>query len=334
MQSDFSTTVINNRKRIESFYVLKALAAFFVVLLHVPAYCPELVPVVGVGTPCFLCITGYLLYSADYERERFKCIKWAKKTMRLALVCNLIYGALRLFLTDWNVGGYMFYITALFHGGNISHPLWYLTGLWEALLIFVVVIRYVPKLIHWFPLLAVVGYMLRTHGASLFPQVDAWTLLMIRDTALFTSLPFLSIGYLIHKHSDYLLRKICVECFFLASLIGAFAEYYLRVRLQFDCSCFLFFTYPLIVSMMLLCVKYPNFTIPVVGVIGKKHSPNIYYFHMLFVWCIKGLGIQISYPIITAACIYMATIPLSYAFIKGGAYWQKKVWPPLLALFL
>ena len=66
-------------KRIESLYVLKAICAFFVITIHLPTFQKILVPIAGVGTPCFLCITGYLLYSASKERELEKCISWAAK---------------------------------------------------------------------------------------------------------------------------------------------------------------------------------------------------------------------------------------------------------------
>ena len=302
-----------NKKKIDSLYILKAISSFFVVTIHSECIHKEWLDfIVAIGTPCFLAITGYLLFSNDSHRELQKCKKWALKLFRLSLICMLVYmifycpivGA----IFTWRT-----ILVNLFTGDRICFPLWYLTALWEALLLFWLIRKYIPRLISWLPLILILTYILRV-----YPHIISWSgidkyglHLTVRNNAIITSLPFLSLGYLIHKHEDFLLKHINVNIWLPIILIGLFMENQIRIAFDFPRGLFFFLSFPCIVILMLSCIKHRDFKIPFLRAIGEHHSANIYYYHM-FVIAILRYHLHILSPY-EAIITWLACIPISMA---------------------
>ena len=68
---------IEKKQRIESLYLLKAICSFFVVMIHSACWFKDNIYfILGVGTPCFLSITGYLLYSNNCSKELNKALSY------------------------------------------------------------------------------------------------------------------------------------------------------------------------------------------------------------------------------------------------------------------
>ncbi|MBQ7022059.1 MAG: acyltransferase [Akkermansia sp.] len=323
------------KRIIESLYVLKAICAFFVISIHVTVIIPHTIlqPIAGVGTPCFLCITGYLLYSANRERELGKCVAWAKKCFWLALVFNLFYAVVAYFfypaaLYPWTLEQCLrlFVLGRGIQGSN----LWYLTALWEALLVMWLILKYAPGLIRYLPLLFIIAFICRNVEA--IPTLtEKYRLLYLyfRLNMFAMSLPFLATGYLIHKYQDKILNSIKVEVCLLSSFLLIFAECLVRKKTGIPCNYFFLFTYPFVVFLILLCIKYQNFTLPIIGAIGKHHSPNIYYFHGFYIWLLSSVCLPLTDSFIPSLCIYIACLPLSFGFNIISKYWITKAWKPL-----
>lgn len=328
MASHMSTQ--EKSKRIESLYVLKAICAFFVITIHLPTFQKILVPIAGVGTPCFLCITGYLLYSASKERELEKCISWAAKSFWLAVVFNIIYVLANTFIfgiemawMDWR-----FYIKLLVLGTGASPYLWYLTALFEALLILYVIIRYAPKLMSFLPLLFIIALVMRNLEACVpeFEFPGNIHPIVIRNSCIITSLPFLATGYLLRKHEEWLLKVVNFGYALPITIVLLIAEYYLRG--QIPKNYFLLGSYPLVVLLMLLCIKHKDFTIPVLGGIGKNHSPNIYYFHGLYIMFLEEVDVYNQNAYLLALGVYIACLPCSFVYNWLSQKWKLHVWGP------
>lgn len=322
----------SNKKRIESLYVLKAICAFFVVSIHVNILIPDafLQPIAGVGTPCFLCITGYLLYSANKERELGKCIAWTKKCFWLALVFNIFYFIVAYFFRPTALYAFdmqqcirLFALGSGIRGSN----LWYLTALCEALLILWLIIKFVPRIINFLPFLFIIAFVLRNFEDN--PAYAQYHLTALRCTCLVMSLPFLATGYLLHKHQQKILTSINVNVCLVISALLVLAEYFIRLYLGVESNYFFLFTYPLVVFLMLLCVKYHDFTLPVMGTIGKKHSPNIYYFHGCVLWCADLIDVSWFNSLVFSLIVYCSCLPLSICFNLINKYWIDYVWNPL-----
>lgn len=324
-------SIQEKNKRIESLYVLKAICAFFVISIHLPTFQRILVPLAGVGTPCFLCITGYLLYSASTERELGKCKSWAAKSFWLAVTFNIIYALANAFIFDIEMEwmNWRFYIKLLFLGSGMSGFLWYLTALCEALLVLYLIIKYVPKLIRFLPLLYIIAFVMRNLEACIptFEFPGAIPPAVIRNTFLITSLPFLATGYLIRKHEEKLLKAIKLVYALPLTVAICIVEFYARGKIPNNY--FLLGTYPLIVLLMLSCIKYKNFTLPVLGNIGKHHSPNIYYFHGIFIIFLKVVNTYEQNAYLCALGVYIACLPCSFLYNWISKKWKLYIWIPL-----
>lgn len=327
-----NTNKATKSKRIESLYVLKAICAFFVISIHIPTIKKILVPFAGVATPCFLSITGYLLYSASHEREMNKCKAWAIKSFWLAVICNSLYAVVYTYVldvelpwTEWN-----FYFKTIFLGIGISGFLWYLTALFEALLLLFLIIKYCPKLINFLPLLYIIAFIVRAYEAiPNFYFLGYFHPAFIRNTCIITSLPFLATGYLIHKHQEKLLKNINLLYAIPITLVSLVAEFYIRQNLALPSSYFMLGTYPLVVFLMLACIRNKNFDIPVLGYIGKKHSPNIYYFHGLFIMFLMKNPLPTCNTYYLVLGVYLACIPCSFLYNYISEKWKALVWQPL-----
>ena len=84
-----------NMKKIEyhSLYVLKALAALFVLMIHLEFYKRQyLEPIFKCGVPVFYIISGFFLYSANpYQNEERNIRKGMTKIFKIMLFFNLAY---------------------------------------------------------------------------------------------------------------------------------------------------------------------------------------------------------------------------------------------------
>ena len=307
------------KKRIESLYVLKALCSFLVVTVHAQLWCKSaLTPLLGVATPCFLAITGFLLYSDDGEREMKKALTWSRKTFLLSLACNALYLAFYL-LDGVPLARYKLstLLINLFTGHMISTHLWYLSAVWQGLLLLYLLRRMAPGLINFAPLLYIIAFLLRAYGSELFPDIDRDTLFILRANALITALPFLCTGYLVHKHSHLLTSRLRAPAILGVGVVLAYAEYGLRTYIGGG-SLFFITTWFLVVLLLLSCCCHKDLSLPIIAYIGKEHSANIYYFHVLVLiyanrWWPEQSDLQ-------TLLVFLATLPLSYLFnltIKG-----------------
>lgn len=301
----------NRPTRIESLYLLKAISSFFVVVTH--SYCPlkeYLEFILGVGTPCFLAITGYLLFSNNCHKELKKCIKWAIKLFRLSIICMIIY-LLVYFPLLGEAWTKKIIVIHILTGSRVCFVLWYLTALWQALLIFWVIRKYIPWLILWLPLIIIATYTIRIHPGSINLSFLRALYIDARNNAIITSLPFLSVGYLIHQHQERLLKAINVNIWLPITIIALFIEFQLRVYFNLPHGLFSFLSFPCIFLLILACVRHGQFKLPLLNTIGEKHSANIYYFHMLVVTSLLHVDFTKKFePIL----VWLCCIPLSIIF--------------------
>ncbi len=328
MQS--SRTESHSIKGIASLYVMKAICAFLVVATHSRTEEPNvLTPILAIAVPVFLYITGYLLYAGDAELSRKKCIKWAVKMLGLIIVYNTIYGFVLYFVDGVNI---FTDVVRLFKfvafGSGICGHLWYLTAVFQAFLILYVVLRYVPRLIYFLPLLSIVAYILGNLGG--LPVMSLGnievTAASFRLTSIATALPFMAAGYVTHKHEDFLIRTISIKFWLPIIVIAGAAELVIRLFVFHNSNIFMVYTLFLIFILMLICIKYKNATVPVVGDIGRKHSGNIYYFHILVQRVFEYTDIYEWGVILESTIIYIVCLPISFIFNWVCAKWNMYVW--------
>ncbi len=316
------SSAVSPKKRIESLYLLKAIASFFVVCIHTHLMGKSMMMfILGIGTPCFLAITGYLLFSSDKGREIEKCLKWAKKSFLLAFVCNVVYAIPCIYADPYTyLSPSLWFKTLFVSGRDICFVLWYLTALWQGLLIFALMRKYVPRILYLLPLLYILLYLMRNQGSFLVPfTID----IGIGRNSILTTLTFLSVGYFMHMYKDTLVKIKYLKVIYGFTMLLAFIECLVYTRVFHHYSClFNFTTFPLIVMSMLLCIKNPDYKLPILNEIGRKHSANIYYFHMLlalYVW-----DLDIIKPVQTVV-VWVSAIPLSMLFVYISRWIRNRI---------
>lgn len=305
-----------HRQDIPGLYVLKALCALFVVIIHIPIAGKELLaPVIRIAVPCFYMISGYFLFSGTAEKEILKAWRWAKKAFILAFAINLFYFTVNGILSGADIRSFLLSFAT---GDTIAAHLWYLTALWQALLLFVIIRKWLPAyVIKFAPLLCLINLLL---GRYLFIFDDGTYSLhqFMRLNCVSVALPYICLGYLLRLHNNALKGKLQRLILLLLSVILIYAEeYILSIHSVNNKVSFSLFTLPLSASCFLIFLneirKAPSFIID----IGKKHSANTYYFHIFIntVLCILfGRELfSINNTCIQALAVFIVCIYFSYS---------------------
>lgn len=149
------------RESVLSLYILKAVSAVLIVFIHLPGIGFEatvLQPLMRIGVPCFFMITGYFLIDWESvlqsQRDNIfhqcsssrRVIEQIYKVLVLTVKINIIYWfllALKRYVYDCPIfsfditssNDYIKLLRILFVGDVIDSVFWYLTSLWEALVV-------------------------------------------------------------------------------------------------------------------------------------------------------------------------------------------------------
>lgn len=273
------------REDITSIYSLKALCAFFVVIIHSAMWGQaKLFYLLQIAVPCFFAVSGYFLFADDVSKECAKAWKWGKKTLLLFAFFCVAYALFHYFMYGKTFSERDLYL-CLGTGAVPSVHLWYLNSMWQALVLFVLLRRS-----HcWHPI-AVVLMLL---GGSIFsvwsishclPHSPWW-----RFAGPLWALPLMGGGYFARKYN---LQRFRTIVFVIPLAVALPVASFYPPYSQGYCPMFVTRCCYLVsaVSVLALCVKYSHCSIPIAAWIGKYHSANIYYFHVM----VKGILLYLS----------------------------------------
>lgn len=259
-----------------SLYILKALCAFFVVIIHSHIFGKSFfAPVIWSAVPCFYMCTGFFLHSNSLKEETSKLKKWINKAILLLVAINFLYLAVEFLRDNREILWYEWPLSIL-NGGIITVHLWYLSSLWQGLIVLWLLLKTSRKLLILGPLLYIVVYGL---NPILF-HVDLGHYCTWQEHLMSVSraLCFLCLGYLIsyknYKTSCSILWDICL-----------FAVVFILMKIR-PCSNAAFYVVCTIIesaSLFTISLKATHIRMPWFEWIGKYHSANIYFFHALFV---------------------------------------------------
>lgn len=205
-----STPTVSGRVPVHSLYVLKTLLAFAVCVLHspldVPFFCLP-----GATVDVFFLISGYFLYNPDLSKVQSAVKKSAHKLLITILILQLFYSIYMrelglIYLEQFPpLETPIPWLLWLLQGYSPIAPghLWFLQALLYAELAFGLFLRltkgrWIPIL---FPLLIGLG-LLGPFRPILFGQESSIFMFNFVTRAL----PYLALGYYIHKNEEVLLR--------------------------------------------------------------------------------------------------------------------------------
>ena len=260
-----------HKKSVNGLYILKAICALFVVIIHIPILWKEYMsPIVRIAVPCFFMVSGYFLYRNNRVIELSILKRWFIKIVVFTVYLVLFYSCL-LGNLDFSIQKFVF---SVFSAGAVSGPLWYMSALWQAFLC-MYIIRFVcgERGMCLTPLLLPVFLCMRSF--NLLPDCDYAPSLY---NVVFNAIPYIGLGYLVSKYKDSIknVRKYCIfYLMFLAvnyilscnsgySLDGIVCSFVTSL-----CAIFFFIVFSKFEYKSDSCIVY----------VGKNCSADIYYYH-------------------------------------------------------
>jgi fucose 4-O-acetylase-like acetyltransferase len=301
-----NTNNFDKSKGIASLFLLKAIGAIFVLLIHFKfPYKGVVEPIYRIGVPIFFVVGGYFFYSVDLSKVKERGKKTLRKMILLILFFNLIYGIVNHFILGKSiVFSFDFAKRLILYGDNIEGILWFLTSyFWTVVLIYFLIQINLKRII--FPLAVVLAVynllsgqytnLVGLHLNHVAPQYYLPYLLV--------SYPFFIMGMWLRKHEkDKILRltdKIVLRLFFI-SIICCYIEHRILVILGIYSGSTMMSAFFLTFTTMVLCIKHKDFgshrSIAFLSTIGQEHSGNIYYWQF-FVFNLFIHPFLLRYPI-------------------------------------
>lgn len=309
----------------QGLYMLKALLALFVVIIHVPMFGKsELKPLLSAAVPCFYIISGFFLYRGDRIKEIHCAWRWCKKIFTISVLVNLFY------FIYWGVQGtwrYKAFCHAFLSGDLLNAALWYLTAMWQGLLAFILIRRFVSsKVIYLLPLLIIFS-LLEGRFHFLFEDGGAYVPQWHRLNFFAVALPCLSVGYLLRKHVHRLKNLYVAIAFFVFFVVCGYAEDWIISIYVKKIISYGIFTIPVAICLFLIFLNLKKVRLSFISDIGKYHSANIYYFHVFVRYIVLEIEeyAHINAVSVRALIVYGLSIVVSIA-VNWLCVYVKKFW--------
>lgn len=312
---------------IHSLYVLKAICAFIVVMIHIPPlgvseYKSILTPFDLISVPLFLMITGYFLYHPDSKQVATRAKKAGMKALYATLSLNVIY------LLPWllrgsripiqSVDDLLLFITC---GTNIEGVLWYMLALFYSMMIILGVCQIgLAKYLKYLLLLIPLGILCGRYAFLLGADKQLYN-----EFNALLALPYIILGYAIRKHEHKLLSYKWEIISFVSLLVACIEVYTLKAHFPGYWGRYIL-TPVLSLAIFMWCLQYKSWGLGTfTEKLGKEYAGNIYYFHMLVAFGLRGISKVFSINIFyqDLGVLYVFAISLVVAMISVGI--QKRL---------
>lgn len=323
--------IIKRDNKVSSIYVLKALCAFLVVLIHTKCVNKDyFLPICRIAVPIFFMISGFFLFnnktnSIDNKRILQTAIRILCIAITTKLVYRLIYSTLGLNSIDYL--SFKFWVKEIFTGGAVVGHLWYLTAYIEVLITiyFLQKIKALKIIYYLIPCCILVNFIFGSYRYL----IGIEHLHQFLHTNFFTiGLPCFTIGMLIKKHSLQIVNDIkwwhIILCFILA-----YSEGIIKHKMGLHppgIGDIYLFTIPLAALTFIAFLKKKNlYCGQLIENIGEKHSLYIYLYHgLVLTLIVKYTDYSFQLPVIDALFIYLVTLLFSF-FLHVIPFWEKKI---------
>lgn len=310
-------------KRNDCLNMIKGIACFFVVFMHVPFLGVFGIVVKKIGefaVPLFFMISGFYLWKPEYDILK---IGLSRKIKRMFKVCFVVFAAyffwnmlishfgsghlansafMRRCFTIEHLYKFIFFQNTDIIGGR--SPYWFLFALLLTYVILLAVFR-LPKwrLIYTcLPILLLLNFYLHTTDLGWDYYNNIWT----------TAIPFVLIGFLIAERR--LFKKITPIAMVVISVISLFVAIVGSI-VHFPCPISITQFAISIFSIGIFCLSlaYPDYSISAFSNIGAKYSMLIYIFHPFVITVIEKLAEAVR---IKDRMFYLWSAPIMVALIS------------------
>lgn len=278
------STKKEGREVVSSLYVLKALCAFGVIILHVPLveWGDAMQLWASMTVPVFFMITGYFLFSKDDAKLQERLLASMRKVALITAVLHLIFSPIVIATGSLEGAGWVVYAKWLFMGQmpGFGH-LWYMTALLLALITLWGWVKcFGSKLLSFFPALVVIWLVQGGYRELLTGVQES----MMTCNFVTYALPCLTTGFVIRKYEDKILRvRWLIPT--LAIFVGAYINSFVLDAFISPLYLKPLFRIALGLTAFFLALQYKSIGKgSALEYIGRELSGNIYYFHALSIW--------------------------------------------------
>ena len=282
---------------------MKGIACIMVVMGHIPSIAKSMLSPILRGVPLFLMVSGYLLYTPYGKELAQRVVKQLKKICCIILCVHAVYAlysAIRAYISPiyiFPIQSWGDFFNWLLCGIELGDGvLWYLhTYAWTLVVLWLFSRKGHVKYIRYLPFLLVANLVLGRYQ-FLFPFEISHP--GIRQNCFTVGLPYFAIGYLVHRYES-VLRSINLRQWLfpmLCCLIAVYAEIVLLTLLECNNHFADFvFNIPLSVALFAFMATHPTCQIsPWLVRLGRDHSANIYYWHMLVAGLCSWVGLYVA----------------------------------------
>lgn len=270
---------------------LRGLACILVVFIHspIPGRIGEVINTVTlIAVPFFFMVSGYFCYYDKSDKLVKKFKSKISHILKITMISCIIYFILSLLKTR-NLNSIIQSIFKLdvllkfifFNDTSfIGFHLWYLFALIYGLVVFYVVHRL--KLFKLFAIISILLIFIRIIGCEFITTfADTKIVEIYKKIFIYTGLPFMSMGYFIHKYENILKNKINIKLNIYMLIFISFAintVVYIITKGSFVTI----WSNILVISLFIAAILNRNNTPSVLSKFGKKYSLFIYIMHLAF----------------------------------------------------
>lgn len=313
------------KSSISSIYLLKAVGAVFVVMVHFHFYRSQVLePLYRCGVPIFFIIGGYFLYTPEKEKllRRVRCSML--KMIKLIVFFNTLYFFVNsLFVNEWSFdfSDKQKLLRLLVYGDCISGHLWFLHSyLWTLLLIFFLAKFKVKFCVYNIlaVLLLVLCCLNGSYGLLLSLDIDVQKFWM---PWIIMSFPMFIVGFNLHKYEENILSYfssqmvsfgllICILlCYIEHRLFSVFHLYTADTKLS---------TLLLVSMLLLFCLTKKEYGKGTYWeTLGRDHSANIYFWQF-----VPSIVVR---PIVTTLGLYEMELFVIFGVLILWSYWVNYI---------
>lgn len=311
------------RQPVSSLYVAKAIAAFFVVIAHVPlgALKTWIYPWALITVPIFFLISGYFLYASDEVKSANRTWGAIKKIIPSFLSLTLFYWIILLpnhgnTVHSW---GQIWHFLA--YGQLTTVHLWFLMAMLQAQVIFMFLFRWHLGKYLWLLIPLMLTALIWGKYSFLISAYNGQSLIYVFNSISY-ALPFMSTGYIIKKYEHKISARYPWGLLSLLALALAIAEQPFLVSLGYNKIQGPYIgSLSAAVLIFIWALQHKSFGAGSwMETIGAKYSGNIYYFHIAVATLIErllsALGLGEVYALLGSVFVFIGSLIVASIIVR------------------
>ncbi len=296
------------------------LAAFLVVSLHTRLQVPYLGAIFGslgkIAVPYFFMVSGYYLFSQDQLLVKHKAKKNIKKISIIIIQASIVYSCLRLvkhfyYHIDISSQRFVLWKFLLYNDFMFTEHLWYVFSIFYVFVIVWILsfFRLFKYLIYSVPFLLIIHFI-----ATLLARSNM-TFFAVDLNWLTAGLPFVVIGMVVRVYLEqgFVIEQKILRIIILFLFISVFIEHFAFREIIGRGPGVISVLFLSIACLIYCAYNYPIFSTRVshlLSKLGRKHSLNIYLYHVLIreIITLNGAGKLLNNTI----TIFLVSLILSF----------------------